>query len=403
MALFDTLKNLFSFRKSSPLEQPSVSNTYQIKYVNLRDYGFTEAGRCGGDTINYGQYLDDIAYKRLIDINLQDKSDEHEKNKIQGKINAEKLKITNLENDIKNLKEKNEDDDKEITRLQSNMQKYITGELPLPFEGGRFDVVRFVFLSILLILSSIALYLFYCGVIFKGAVLDIQTLAKGIKQGIYSSNILPNVYELIIFFTENTPYAVLPVIFFVFGYILDQLFHEKENRKRNIKITAVLVITIVLDLVLAYMVQQNIAKALIMNKEKDVELIFYKDGRFYLALFFGFISFIFWSAMMYYWNKERAKKHIFARIEEAINNLRKMINERRDEIKGKESEIQKVNQAISNLETEKNRPSIDSNDVRSAITNFSVGWFNYLSNIPNREEKMNECERIKNAKFATIQ
>lgn len=401
MAFFDTIKNLFSSRKSTPFEQSAVSNSYQIKYVNLRDYGFTEAGRCGGDTINYGQYLDDIAYKRLIDITLQDKSDENEKRNIQNKIDIEKLKITDLENDIRGLKDKNKEAEEEITRLQNNIQKYITGELPLPFEGGRFDIVRFTFLSFLLFVSSLALYLFYCGVIFKGLLISVPDLAKGIKQGIYADAPLPNTFELVIFFTQYTPYIILPIIFFVFGYLLDIILQEKNSSRRNIKITLIILITIILDIFLAYAVQQNLASA---NKilKRGYVLDFSQDPNFYLALFFGFISFIFWSAMMYYWNKERAKKHIFARIEEAINNLKKLISGRRDEIRGKESEIQRLNQQISNLETEKNRPSIDNNDVRSAITNFSVGWFNYLSNIPNREEKMNECERIKNAKFATI-
>ena len=402
MTFLNKIKSIFSFQKAKSFEQSSVSNTYQIKYVDLKNYGFIEAGKCVGSAINYSQYLDDIAYKRLIDISLQGKSDENEKRNIQNKIDIEKRKIVDSENDIRNLKQKNEDDAKDITRLESNIQKYTTGEIPLPFEGGRFDIVRFIFLSVLLILSTIALYLFYCGVIFKGAVLDVNTLAKGIKQGIYSSNILPNIYELVIFFTENTPYIVLPIIFFVFGYTLDQFFHEAKSTQKNMKITGLLLITVVLDLVFAYMVQQNIAKALILNKQRDIILTFYLDGRFYLALFFGFISFIFWSVMMYYWNMERSKRDIFTRIEEVINNLRKNINKRRDEIREKENQVQKLNQEISILEIERDSPFIDKNDVKSAITNFSVGWFNYLANILNQKEKINECTQIKNSKLASI-
>lgn len=246
--------------------------------------------------------------------------------------------------------------------------------------------------GLIFILLSIYLFLFYTSIAHNGFYgIDINSLIDGDKLAI---GILPNFQDLVLAIQTNYILVVFPIVFFAFGTVL-HIFLESESKFKYLTISAVFLITLMLDAFIAYKIHNEIEKALGLIYDGDELLrftdVWYKDINFYIILLMGFVVFIMWSIILHSILKEIDKQSLIKIINKKIQIKRRELEELKAQLNRHESEIKKQMSAKdSNMKILEKE--ID-NTIIEKINSFYTGWVGYINSA------INHCENENNIKL----
>ena len=270
-----------------------MSTSSSTEKVNLKDYGFIQAGQCQGNPTNFKAALEYVFQGNIIDGSIDESINDDEKQnllksiqKLNSDIDQDKIKKEHLVEQEKGNTEKIKNLKEEISNIQSG--------LPVQNKTHEtFSSMKFLMNLIFLIPLSIYLFLFYVATIYKVFYFSPEQISEN-SNGTISA--LPAPGEMSEALSYNYLLLFAPFLFFAFGYAIHVLLDLKSKWK-YVYVLMVITITFMLDFLMAFKIHDNTSKAEEMISD-TVPIELFHDANFYIILFMGFVVYVIWSILL---------------------------------------------------------------------------------------------------------
>jgi hypothetical protein len=361
-----------------------MENTSQSKMQSeahrerLRNWGYRDAANHTGDPQGlktclgavYKEYKDGTKSRELeIKKRLEDLKAENEK--LRSEIKPKEDLIKNLQIELMDI-EQHPDKAKEKAKMESEFSS-------LGFSIG----------SILLVLLSVYLFIFYSSAIHSAFI-------KNLGEVLQSTALTEDVS--ILFNTIFDPQALAdarksgaaaltmtilsPTLFIAMGLLLHVMSTKKKYQSyRFVRIGALLSFVFFADVVIAYKITQGIydAKFLAGLVEETWKFsMIWQDVNFYLVLIAGFAGYIIWGVLLDYVTEEfKALRYLQAykkKLHHQIDTLMTEIKKCADTILSNESEIKHHSNLID-------AKIVDVEELKSTIDTYVSGWTEFVDGL----------------------
>ncbi len=359
------------------------------KTVNLNVFGFDEARKNNGNSTSYITHIDSIYVGSLLDDSIYVGKTQQQVDQIKSQIQDCKGAISKSENDIDHIKTEREKLRLKIEEYTDRLETYLSG-------GANKGIVvtvietpskaRTIISSFFLLMLSIFIFFFYVAVVYKALFISTADIANALKNGNWGVSLLPQWAEVVSAIRNNAMVIFAPFIFYGFGYAIHILL-EGKNKIKYLWIILVLIITFVLDYLLADQIHNKVQSALnLMGMEGNDK---FEDVL--LVIIMGFVVYIIWSVIFHYWMGEIEKWNISARLGKLIRNTQQRKDDLDKKISKAEGDVNLKQGEIKALEDLININSIPMNEIVKSINLFSQGWFRFLAAVQD-EALMNDCK-----------
>lgn len=380
-------------------EKPLESNMKNVIY-NTKDYdslGYEQSGKHSGKLsafIGLIKLIENVYRKKVYD-----DEDEQQKNKIQEqavlvKLEAEKENnehtIKQLEKSVDDNLKKIEEKNKEIVSIKQD-PKSILDEKP--------SKLGFIVGSIVLTFLTIYLFLFYVSTSYSAFFKVFNVHNATVSASIFDPNAFANAYNSGNVF-EAIMITVAPFIFLSLGILIDVFTSKRNDPKKYLKAGALILVTLVLDIIMAYKIDKNIHDIMILNQVGvSSQLYGFGDAifsiNFWLVIFSGFVVYIIWGILYSFVLESHEKMDV----------VKQEIKKRRIDIEG----LEKINEVLAkkiadinidilecNKKIKESKNFIDGNTIRmnwnrlySSLREFANGWARYIQGLhPDNSENM---------------
>jgi len=360
--------------------------THKVDRVSLYEFGYEKAGSVKGDPDVYAAYLERIINGDLVEESYQGFSDEEKKERIK--------QIKELEKELKDREINNAKIAEEVKEKEDKIEEYREEVLKIrevknndheKLKDESFSSLKFSINLFLLVFLSIYLFFFYISAAYKALYVDFEGIAERIANGEGTGSIMPGAYELIEALQFNYLLLLVPVVFYAFGWAFHILL-EVKNKFRIVFISLLIVVTFIVDLLLALIIHNNTENAKSLMGMETVH--FSQSSTFYIILFLGFLVYIIWSILLHSLLTEWDKKQV-------TRNIKKII-------KHHQEDIQKLKMGMINITEIKAQivgyrediSTVFYGNLKKYIDQFTSGWLSYLS--PSSMKEMKEsCLHVK--------
>lgn len=331
-----------------------------IPPINYHKLGLENADKARGDHNQLEGSLDVIYHTIVKEAELTSEQKDFE----VKRLNDEKNKLTSdFVLKVGEVKAK----ESAISLIGKEIQAILEGK-------GHIDKLPLLISSVLLILLTVFLWLFYCAIFYStfnpealGDNCGIQSIIKALERLFRPP-----------FPVSKVLYFIIPTVFITLGYII----HDASKRK-GIAIVAVLVlVTFLLDCIFGYSISNHInicvTEGYPYAKWTDV----FQDLNFYLILFCGFVSYLMWGYMLNSTMKLRedmrpsVKQASLEREKSKLEIELIAVNAERAQL---ENEIKNIEISIN--EIERNVVFISKSKLNSNIGEFMSGWGEYIQTV----------------------
>jgi peptidoglycan hydrolase CwlO-like protein len=366
-----------------------MSNLSNIEKINLKDYGFIQAGQCQGNPSNFKAALEYIYQGNVIDISIDEGINENERQnllksiqKLNHNIDQSKLKRDHLTEQEKGNVQKIKDLKEEISNIQSGISvQNKTHET--------FSSMKFFMNLIFLVPLSIYLFLFYVATIYKVFYFSPEQIAEN-SNGTISA--LPAPGEMSEALSYNYLLLFAPFLFFAFGYAIHVLL-DLKTRWKYVYVLLVIAITFILDFLMAFKIHDNTSKAEQMISD-TVPIELFSDANFYIILFMGFVVYIVWSVLLSALINEWKKRNVIGLRLNKIEDLQDDNEGIAKNLKDIDHEIAHMDAEIKSIEETISGQKLPINKLLFCLSELHLGWLQFLSAIPTFQNKIEECDTI---------
>jgi hypothetical protein len=258
-----------------------MSKIDETSKITYEQFGKDNASLAKGEPQSLNSSLN-IIFNEII---KESKLDENQKkDKIQSLLNDKTVIDTSI------IEKNTEVQTKEVEKI--GKQK----ELNDINEGkGHVDIIPFVISSLITFILTFFLWIFYSGSSY-GAMNE--KIFQGKIDGL--SAIFTSLGYLIDFGSgiEKSFYGLFPIIFIALGFLI----HDSLANKKYIKIFSLLTLTFFVDVIIGYLITQNIYR---VAASHDLSMLpwetkfIFNDPNFYLILTCGFASYIIWGFLLH--------------------------------------------------------------------------------------------------------
>jgi hypothetical protein len=378
--------------------QIDTLSTKKIERVkSFREYAFEKAGLNRGNYLSLKTHLKWITDGHLVDDSYNENEQQLLKLQVQNKISAkeeEKEKTAGekraaeevtkpfLEKKIKDLNE-------EIQQTQLDLidNKVHTGYQPEKY---------FMWVAFTALLSLYLLF-FYSSTIYSCFFRNpIDILKNG---GSDISLALESIFDIKGIFTPSivliVPYLG-SFIFFVIGMIPHNV---KDGKFKNLKITFALLLSFVVDCLMAYKIDLGIHNLKEMADFLDQNWHFYTSINFYMVLVFGFLAYLVWGYAFEMMLIEKNKKSGNIKADLIIKGLKAEIVTLREELKNietkiidLETQIKTILAQLEQLKKELENRMLNPDSLSQNLNSFYMGWLQYLSGTSELNHEKEKCD-----------
>jgi preprotein translocase subunit Sss1 len=194
--------------------------------------------------------------------------------------------------------------------------------------------------------------------------------------------------------------TTIPFVFLGFGYII-HMIQKSNDRRSEMKVVFLYVITFLFDGLLAYEIEYNIYKfnQTLMSPEFDLSIAITKPG-FWLIIFAGFVVYIIWGMvfdviMNEYESLDKINVFINSKKKEK-QDLKKKKEESISEVSSFKDSIATLNESIDEAQSKIDGFIFPSKTYLVHHNNYIKGWLQAISTelaLPNNEkdELLNRC------------
>ncbi len=378
-----------------------IFTTRSVSRISLKDWGFTEAGVNRGNTTAFENKLRLIKAGHIVDNTYDAEEENKRKNQLEAQVlEKEQANITEEANQLHLKNVKLPDVERQIKTEETNIIKK-QKEIAEGTIKSKYSSARFLAYTILASLIAVFLVLFYASAINASFFRNIQQMVASnsaddvalMLNSIFDAKgiFTPNIHLIFVYFGA--------AVFFGFG-LLPHIFNDDEKLKW-LKITAAVIVCLLIDCLLAYKIDSSIHELKLMMGVADTSWVWYKSVNFYMVLSFGFGTYILCGFLYEAAIKEHEKKNVNAIAEIDIKGYKNTIEALQKEVielkKELSNSIAKV--AATKLEIEKLKKEIEvallkPETLQRNMENFYSGWLKYLTQTPDHADKIQDCENI---------
>jgi hypothetical protein len=388
--------------KSSTVETAendfSNSNKKVTKVKSFSDYGIKKSGLNRGDAASLKIHLNWIKDGFVVDENYDAQAASDKKKAVEAKIEdkkAEKQKVLAEKKVIEDVQIPNKKQDrKNLKDSIAEIQNDLDNEM---LETG-FQSTNYYMYAGLTILLAIYLIFFYASTIysafFRSAGLLIETSGDDLAMVIGSifdmNGILnPSPNLIIVYFGS--------FIFFSLGIIP----HTIKGAYKQFKVFAFLLVTLVIDALLAYKIDKSIHEIKVMAGIGEENWEFWASENFYLVLAFGFLAYLVFGYMYYLAIEEKEKKNpkkIAQRniglIKEEIKEITLVINKYEEKIVELQAKVDMLESRIEMLLKRLNDTMLNPEVLSESLNSFYMGWRQFLNSSSEDSKEKDSCESV---------
>lgn len=364
--------------------------------ISFQRHGFKQAGSMNGSTEGLKICLNRV-YQEHMALMRRDENRQEELRK-PFKITLQELNTTNegLKNQITTIEteiipskeEKIENLKKDISDIRKNPDHYT---------GNHVGKAGFYIGAFILTFLTLYLFVFYSSASYSALFKDFQIDDAVITKAIFDAKAITKalkdgISELLLILT-------IPFVFIGLGYLIHK-FQEAKGKSKYLKITALLIVTFIFDTILAYEITQkiyDIKKGNSFQPIPDYSLkLAFSSVSFWLIIFAGFVVYLIWGfvfdfVMDSFAKLDVIKVHIKAK-QEQIDSIEKDISDSENKINNLKILKDKNQIEINKLKDIINGTIIQPKEVKEALSQFMVGWYNWLSH--GREYNRSEHNKI---------
>lgn len=346
------------------------------------EHGFTVAASNKGDVNALRTNLEavtlSIKTKHRNDKALQDK---HQK-EVQGQIDIIKQGITNKEL----AKERNLQAIEQLQEDIKSKKDEIVAIKKDPASIGDINPLSKASLyigGIILGFLTIYLFTFYSSASYSAFFKAFTPDDEAIHQSIFDARAIPLAWEY--GFTALAFIVLIPFVFLGLGYLIHK-FQEGKKISGYIKAIALVFITLLFDILLAYDIVKKIYEVKAANSFEDVPpyslSLAIEDVNFWIIIFAGFVVYLVWGfvfdfTMEAYADSDRVNTRIRS-IQQGIDNLHEQINNITNNTNTLNAEIADLNIELQKAQSKLGHFHFNIVDLKQELTNFFNGWIRYL-------------------------
>ena len=372
------------------------TNGIQPVKKKLEEYGFTEAGRNGGDSAALSSNLAQIRDGHIVSASHDEAKQQAEQKKVEKEIENVELEIKTVEGKIKDSEGVQiPDHKKKIQEAKDDIDNLKTGNS----ERDSKAIFNFWTYLIVFIPLTVFVYGFYVSSFHNAFFRDIANeVSKANLSNI--SAVLNTVFNGSAF-TEFHLHWFAPIIFFAFAMVLHQ-FYDGTSKWRFVGLAAIILFIFIADGLLAYFIEANNHKLEVLMGMDKGNWVFYKSPVFIMVLVMGFFTCMGWSILLHALREEKEKMNPQVVAKKKIEILKNKIKEieaqivtLQSEILKNKAEIENLKRKIESLKKELEIIHYGISELKLNINTFYSGWLKFIVNLENSDKLKNECEVIK--------
>lgn len=242
-------------------------------------------------------------------------------------------------------------------------------------------------ISILVALTAY-LIIFYTSVIYSAFIFDVM---QALQEGADADKLyLPTIINLKAIPLTHAEHGFLGSVFLVVGAFmfiaLGYLIHKFSEGKRYFAAAALLLFTLLFDILLAGDIVYNILEAKYfigeIPDEPDLQSLF-RQVSFYIIIAAGFAIYIIWGLVLSFIMEERKKMKPEKIALREKSTLIKFLNEEIEKLNAKAQELKAqlktTEKEIESKEKEKRTIFFNKQEISKKINAFGTGWIRFIS------------------------
>ena len=397
------LKDIFTTQKLAEKEQnfqqnDSVDSIAVISGASYSARGTKDAGFCGGSSQALLPCLHAVYMQLTRYIQQDEKKQNERKIAIRQEISGLEANKANAENHLKTEKDKLIHEENKIEKITKEIDEI--KENPKIVSGDSFAKTSFWIGLMIIALLTIYLFVFYSSAAYSAFFKDFTPDDTKITQAIFDAQAIGKAFADGI--TELIFILAIPAVFLGLGFLIHK-FSEEKGFAKYLKISGLVVVTFIFDVIIAYAIVKEIydikaGGSFNQMPKMNLEMAF-NENNFWIIIFAGFVVYIIWGLVFSFTMKEYEK---LDKVRFAIKNKEQKLIEYKAECKqireklvNLQGEITKTQGEVDKLKIQLESYVLYFNDVREGINNYFTGWIGYLKSTSSSQAHIQECEQIK--------
>lgn len=320
---------------------------------------------------------------KLIELKSKKEGLEKQVNQIEDKV-------------LKDLDDKITRCDFEINDAQDNPTKYGIDSDPDPSTKTLFYIG-----CVILAAVGVFLAIFYMSATFSAFFKDWGAEGEmGITSKIFDSQAFVKAWQ-----QSTTAGLLVSLSVFIFlglGVLL-HVFQKEVGKAKWIKVAAIIVITLIFDVLLAYFIEYQVQEN---NATLNSEEFGVKDAiesiQFWIIIFFGFVTYIIWGLVFDFtmdkWSKFSPLRNFRARKKEEKEKLESKKEETELTQIKLEGQISDYQIDINKIDQELKEPVISKSHLKTYIDAYAKGWIFGIAacaiNEEMKDRRRNNCQSV---------
>ncbi|OFX51626.1 MAG: hypothetical protein A2066_06295 [Bacteroidetes bacterium GWB2_41_8] len=397
------LKDIFTTQKTADKEQNFQQNDSgdSIAVISGASYsarGTKDAGYCGGSSQALLPSLHAVYMQLTRYIQQDEKKQSDRKIAIRQEISGLEANKANTENHLKTEKDKLIHEENKIEKITKEIDEI--KENPKIVSGDSFAKTSFWIGLTIIAFLTVYLFVFYSSAAYSAFFKDFTPDDTKITQAIFDSQAIGKAYADGI--TELIFILAIPAVFLGLGFLIHK-FSEEKGFAKYLKISGLVVVTSIFDVIIAYAIVKEIydikaGGSFNEMPKMNLEMAF-KENNFWIIIFAGFVVYIIWGLVFSFTMKEYEKMD---KVRFAIKNKEQKLAEYktdckqiREKLVNLQGEINRTQGEVDKLKIQLESYVLYFNDVREGINNYFTGWIGYLKSTSSSQAHIQECEQIK--------
>lgn len=386
------LKNLIQLKpKATLLKVTDEQPTEEVRKRTYHEAGYRDSSRNTGNSQTLSICLEAIYAKfENEEKELRHKQDELKKPYSQEQLEKES-EIKGFQVAIDNANEKikqNEDTNLEIEGAVKELKFEITD---LPQNPSSYGVsakkgasAKFWIGLVVLAPITIYLFMFYASVVYSA----MEKQFTYADQRWYVPDAIFRAWED--GFQALATVVFAPFIFIGLGYLI-HMFYQSKNLISYFKLTAIILVTLLFDILLAFFVEKKLWELNVVNENAKFGFAEAMESQeFWLIIFLGFIAYLIWGfifdfVMEEHKEKDKIKNAIRKRNEqisihkEQIHDNKAKIGEVKALIREIKEKISKARGRINELQRIVDGTIIPTKEYKLYASEYLQGWLTFIN------------------------
>ena len=394
------IKKLFKLKSTEP-SQTMFDNTEEAREqarITYYQSGYGAATKASGNAVTFGVGLKNLynSFENLCrkQLNEQDRlkqpyKEQQEKERTELKKRETALSIYE---DQKNEVVKNIESHKfEMMDVKQNPEKY-------GIDADKRPKAQFYIGLLLLLPITIYLFVFYISASYSAFFKDFET--GSLTAAIFDANALNK--AIADGWLEAVFIGTIPFVFMGLGYLI-HMFQKGKNIMSYVKLAALLILTFLFDVILAYLIEKKIFDFERVLGESFTPSMAVTNVNFWGIIFAGFVVYLIWGLVFDFVMKEH----------ENVDKIKAFIRSKKEEIKNSESKKETLLSKIEDLKHEVTSIKGKISELQSKIDGFvfpvkeylhyhyqyKEGWYQAINEVlalptKSKDELRNSCEDV---------